>query len=285
MAELSTWLLEPLGYGFFVRALLAASIVGAVCAVVGCFVVLRGMAFFGDALAHAILPGVALGYLLGGGERIGLFWGGLGAALLAALAIAAIGRRGGLKEDSAIGVVFAGMFALGILLISTRRGYAMDLSHILFGNVLGVSAADLARSAGLGALVLLAVLLGYKELVLVSFDEVQARTLRLPVPALNTLLLALIALTVVISLQTVGVALLVAMLVTPAAAAYLVTRSLPAMMATAAAIGVGSGILGLYGSYHLSLRLDVGVASGAAIVLVSTAAFALAFLLSARRGA
>ena len=266
-------LLAPLQYAFMVRGMLAALMVGIVCATVGTYVVLRGMAFFGDALAHAILPGVAVGYLLGGGAREPLFWGALLAALVSSFGIGAIVRGTKIREDTAIGVVFAAMFALGIALISTARSYSLDLAHILFGDILGVSNSDLARIAFLGGGVILAVLLFYKEFLVLSFDPLLAATLRLPARWLEYLLLLLIALTVVVSLQTVGVALMVAMLITPAAAAYLLTRRLPAMMALAAAIASLSGIIGLYVSYYAS------VASGAAIVLTSSVFFALAWLL------
>jgi ABC-type Mn2+/Zn2+ transport system permease subunit len=270
-------LLDPLHYAFFVRALLASVVVGAVCATVGTFIVLRGMAFFGDALAHAILPGVALGYILGGGARGPLVLWGLIAAIVAALGVGTISRNGDIKEDTAIGVVFAGMFALGIALISTRQGYAVDLAHILFGNVLGVGPADLTAVAIVGAAVVLVVLLLYKELILLTFDPVLAATLRLPTTALYYLTMVLIAVTIVASLQTVGVALMVAMLVTPAATAFLLVRRVPAMMAVGASLGACSGVVGLYASYYLE------VASGAAIVLVSTALFAAVWLLAPRR--
>ena len=281
---MSGWLLEPLGYAFVVRALLASVMVGIVCATVGTFVVLRGMAFFGDALAHAILPGVALGFILGGGSQRAVFAGAVLAALASAFGIGRLSRRGGLKEDTAIGIVFAGMFALGIVLISTRSGYARDLTHILFGNVLGVSRGDLALVLGLGLGIVLVVVAFFKEFVLVSFDPVQAATLRLPVERLEALLLSLIALTVVAALQTVGVAMMVAMLVTPASTAYLLTRRLPTMLVLGALIGALSGLVGIYGSYHLSVQRGIAVPSGPAIVLVCSFVFGLAYLAAPGRG-
>jgi manganese/iron transport system permease protein len=276
MPTFINWLVEPLTYPFMQRGLLAAIFVGIVCAVVGTYVVLRGMAFFGDALAHTILPGVALGYLFHGGAREPLFWWALGTSVAAALGIAAISKKSQIKEDTAIGIIFAGMFALGIALISTVRSYAVDLSHFLFGDVLGVSSRTLGLTAIFGVIVLLAVFAFYKEFLTLSFDPVLAATLRLPVGLLNNLLLALIAVTVAVSIQTVGVALVVAMLVTPAATASLLTHRLPSMMALAAVIASLSGGIGLYVSYYL------GIASGAAIVLTATAFFALVFML--RRG-
>ncbi|TRO45632.1 metal ABC transporter permease [Candidatus Bathyarchaeota archaeon] len=275
MAELLDLLLQPLHYPFMLRGLLASIMVGTLCAVVGSYVVLRGMAFFGDALAHAILPGVAASYLMGAN----LFWGALVMGFVTALGIGYVSRRGQVKEDTAIGVIFAASLALGVAMLSTVRDYSVDLTHILFGNVLGVSTSDLWLAAGLSLLVLVAVVAFYKELMLISFDPVLAATLRLPVTALQYLLLVLIALTVVVSLQTVGVALMVAMLVTPAATAYLLTRRLWHMMIAGAVIGVISSVGGLYLSFYLN------IASGAAVVLVCTGLFVVAFLFAPRRGA
>ncbi len=271
------FLLSPLQYGFMVRGLLAAVTVGAVCAVLGTYVVLRGMAFFGDALAHAILPGVAVAYLLGGPQGP-LFWGGLVAGITTALGIGAITKSGQVREDTAIGVLFAAMFALGVALISTTRNFSMDLTHFLFGNVLGVSTADLTRTVLFGGLVLLLIAAFYKEFLVISFDPVLASILRLPAEFFRYLLFVMLAVTVVIALQTVGVALMVAMLVTPAATASLLTRRLPSMMAVAAAVGALSSVVGLYLSYYIN------VASGAAIVLVCTAFFILALIFAPGRG-
>jgi len=262
-------ILEPLQYAFMVRGFAAAVMVGIVSAVVGTYVVLRGMAFFGDALAHSILPGVAVGYLVGGGAREPLFWWALVAAILSALGIGTISRSTKIKEDTAIGIIFAGTFALGVALISTVRSYTVDLTHFLFGDVLGVRNNDLWLIAIFGGLALLLIFAFYKEFMVLSFDPVLAATLRLPVRLLDFLLLILIAITIVVSLQTVGVALMVAMLVTPAATAYLMTKRLPVMMALAAMIASLSGIVGLYISYYWS------IASGSAIVLVCTAIFGL----------
>ena len=197
-------------------------IVGGINAVVGCFVVVRGMSFFGDALAHAILPGVALSYTASGGFVAGnLFVGGLGAGILSALVIAWLTRNEELKEDSAIGIVFVTMFALGIAIISTQSSYAVDLTHILFGSINAISQDDLLTMTALAAIVLLAVLLLYKEFLLVSFDLSLAHSLRLPVQHLKVLLLVLVAVTIVASLQAVGIALMLALLITPAATARL----------------------------------------------------------------
>jgi manganese/iron transport system permease protein len=260
-----------------IRGLAAAVLAGIVCAVVGTYVVLRGMAFFGDALAHTILPGVAVGYLVSGGSREPLFWWALGTSVLASLGIGAITHNARIKEDTAIGIIFAGMFALGIAIISTVRSYAVDLSHFLFGDVLGVSSRGLLLIGIFGALVVLVILAFYKEFLTISFDPVLAQTLRLPVRRLNNLLLALIAVTVAVAMQTVGVALMVAMLVTPAATASLLTRRLPSMMVIAAVIASVSGVVGLYVSYYL------GITSGSAIVLTATLFFLVAFLVKRAR--
>jgi manganese/iron transport system permease protein len=277
MANLLQLFMEPLGYAFMTRGLMAALIVGIVCAVLGAYIVLRGMALFGNALAHAILPGVAVSYLLGGSNQSWLFAGGLVAGILTALGIGAI-SKGGVKQDTAIGVIFTGMFALGIALISTVRSYTVDLTHFLFGDVLGVTSSDLWLISIFGGLVILAILAFYKELLVLSFDPVLAKTLRLPDTFLNYLLLLLIAVTIVLSLQTVGIALMSAMLVTPAATAYLLTRRLPIMMALAATIGAASAVIGLYLSFY------VNIASGPAIVLACTFFFLVAFVASPSRG-
>ncbi len=267
------WLLEPLAFDFMQRGLLAATLVGVICAVVGCYIVLRGMAFLGDALAHTILPGMALGYLVSGGQRGALFWWALAAAVVSSLGIGALSRDGRLKQDTAIGIVFAGMFALGVALISTARSYAVDLSHFLFGNILGITNQDIGLTLTVGAVVLLLVWAFYKEFLVLAFDPQLATTLRLPTRFLEILLSLLTAVAIVAALQTVGVALVAAMLVTPAATAMLLTKSLPRMMLLAALIAAGSGLLGLYISYYFN------VASGAAIVLTCTLIFILVWLL------
>jgi manganese/iron transport system permease protein len=267
-----SWLTAPLAYEFMQRGLLVAMLVGIVCAVVGCYVVLRGMAFLGDALSHAILPGLAVGYLASAGDSTSLFWWALGAAVLSSVSISALSRGGRIKQDTAIGIVFAGMFALGIALISTIRSYAVDLSHFLFGNILGVTTDDVYLTAAVSLVVLLIILAFYKEFTLLSFDPQLATTLRLPARSLDILLSVLTAVAIVVSLQAVGVALVVAMLVTPAATAYLLTKNLRRMMLLAAAIAAGSAVVGLYASYYFN------VASGAAIVLACTAVFIAVWL-------
>ena len=268
------WLTEPFALSFMQRALAASLIVGVLCSVVGCFVVLRAMAFLGDALAHAILPGVAIAYLLGADVLVGA----LVAAVLVAVGIGLFSRHGGLKEDTAIGILFAAALALGVVLMSTVRSYATDLTHILFGNVLGVATADLWLT-GIIAVVTLAVLLVlFKEFQLATFDPVLAHMLGKRPELLRFTMLILLSLTIVASLKTVGVGLVAALLVTPAATAYLLTRRLSTMMAVSAAVGVLASVVGLYLSYYLD------IASGAAVVLVATAAFLAAYVAAPRRG-
>jgi len=269
-----SWLLEPFSYGFMQRGFAAAVIVGVLCAVIGVYIVLRGMAFMGDAMAHAILPGVAIAYLLKGSLLIGA----LIASLVVAGGITLFSRKGSIKEDTAIGIFFAAALSLGIAIISGVRSYAVDLSHILFGNVLSVSSMDLVVTTILAVSVVTVILVLYKPFLVVSFDPVLAATLRMPAESLRGILLVLIALTVVISMQTVGVGLVAAMLVTPAAAAYLLARRLPVMFLISAAIGAFSGAGGLLASYYLN------IASGSAIALFATFIFLLAYLFAPQKG-
>lgn len=262
------WLAEPLQYDFMVRAMIAVCIVGVVCAVLGTYVVLRGMAFLGDALAHTILPGVVIAFLIGAPLAVGA----LVFAILTALVIGVLTEERAVKEDTAIGVVFAGMFAFGIALLSASGNYAVDLSHFLFGDLLGVSATDLMWMAALGTFALGAVVALYKEFLLITFDPVLAKTLRLPVRTLHYVLLVLIAVTVVTALQVVGIALMLAVLITPAASAAMLATRVHTIMALAAVLGVVSGVVGLYLSYYFD------IASGAAVVLVATALFAVIFV-------
>lgn len=268
------WLVTPFSYAFMQRAFMASLVVGILCAIVGCYVVLRSMAFLGDALAHAVLPGIAIAYLVGGNLTIGA----LITAILVSLGIGFISRQGNIREDTAIGILFSAALSLGIVLISSIRSYAVDLSHILFGDVLGVSSNDLILTVVIAAVVLALVLLLYRRFLVVLFDPILAVTQRLRVGLLNTVLLVLLAVTIVISLQTVGVALVAAMLVTPPATAYLLTRRLPAMMLLSACFGAFSSVVGLYASFYAN------VASGAAIVLTATVVFTLVYLFSPQKG-
>ena len=267
-------LLSPLSYAFMQRGLIEVLMVGVLCAIMGTYVVLRSMAFLGDAMAHAVLPGVAIAYLIGGN----LTAGALFAALLIALGIGLFSNRGVIKEDTAIGILFSASLSFGVALISTIRTYAVDLSHILFGNLLGVSVSDIWLTGLLGLVIIAVVLVLYKPFLIISFDPVLAATLRLPIGFLRNLMLVLLAITIVISMQTVGVGLVSAMLVTPAATAYLLARRLPSMMLLSAFFGAISSLIGLYLSYYLS------VSSGAAIILTATLFFFLAYLIAPQRG-
>jgi len=262
--------LDPLQFQFMERALTAAILVGGISGFVGAFVVVRGMAFFGDALAHSILPGVALAYLY---ER-DLFMGGLIAGVGTAVGVGWLTREQRIKEDTAIGILFAGMFALGIAIISSSRSYATDLSHILFGNILGVSPEDLTIMRWCGVVVVGIILLFYKELVISSFDPTFARSVKLPNEFLRMLLLVLVAITIVASLRIVGISMMIAMLVTPPATARLLVKRFFLMMILSAAIGIFSGIGGLYISFHQD------VATGPAIVLTATGIFLFVFILT-----
>jgi manganese/iron transport system permease protein len=259
-------ILGPLAFPFFVRALVASAIVGLVCAVVGSYMVLRGLAFMGDALSHSAFPGVVAAYLLKGPFYLGAAIAAVGTAL----AIGWVTRRGQLRGDTAIGVLFAGMFALGIFLFSLIPNYVGDLFGFLFGEVLGISVGDLIALTGLAIVVLAIVALLWKELLYATFDPLGAAASGLPVVRLDYLFLALIALTIVISLQAVGIILVVAMLVTPAATGQILSQSFGRLVAVAIVIGIVSPIVGLYLSYWLN------AASGATIVLVETGIFVAA---------
>lgn len=258
-------LLEPLGYGFMLRALAGALIVAAVCASVGVFVVLRGLAFLGDAIAHAAFPGVVIAYLL----RLDLIVGGSLAAVAGALGMGALARRSGLREDTAIGVVFSGMFALGLVLFSGIRTYTGDLLGVLFGNVLGITTDQLVLVGAIAALVVLVLGLLWREFVFVGFDPTGAAATGMRLALYDALLLGLIGLTIAISIQIVGIVLVVAMLVTPAATARLVAVDLRQMLVTSLAFAAAAALSGIYLSYHLN------TASGGTIVLVSTLLFGM----------
>jgi manganese/iron transport system permease protein len=241
-------LLAPLGDAFFIRALVALALVGVVCAVVGTFVVVRGIAFIGDAIAHAGFPGVVAAYILG----IPFYIGAAIAAVGTALAIGWVTKRAGLRQDTSIGVLFAGTFALGVFLFSTIDGYVADLFSFLFGNVLAIGAEDLVALVVLGGGVILTVAVLWKELLYATFDALGAAASGIDTGRLEYLFLALVALTIVVSLQAVGIILVVAMLVTPAAAAQLLTVRFTRVMLLAGVIGISSAVIGLYLSYWLA---------------------------------
>ncbi len=264
-------ILEPLQYGFILRGLIGLTLISALCGVIGVYVVLRGLSYIGDAMAHAVFPGIVAAFLL----KINLLIGGVVAAVLTSLGIGYVTQRSGLKQDSAIGIVFVGMFAFGVVLLSSARTYAVDLSRFLIGDPLGISNEALWTTLAVGALIALVLAAFHKEFLLLAFDPTEARVIGLPVERLNNLLLVLIALAVVLAIQVVGTILVVSLLVTSSSTARLLTSRVRTMMLAGAGIGALSGALGLYGSYYLNAP------AGAMIVLVNTLLFVI--VLSARR--
>jgi ABC-type Mn2+/Zn2+ transport system permease subunit len=266
-------MLEILSYTFMQRALLASVLIGTISAVIGVYVVLRGLSFIGAGIAHASFGGVALGFLLGINPTLTA----VGFCLLTAWGIAWTSRRAEVKEDTAIGIFFAATMALGILFIGLMEDYNVDLFGYLFGSVLSVTQADLWLSGLLGAGVLLTVGLFFKELLFITFDPEMARVSGLPATALYVLLLSLMALTIVLSIKVVGIILVSALIVIPAAAAYQLTEDFWPMMILAVIIGNISALSGLFLSYELD------TASGATMVLTATLVFLLSALWSPRR--
>jgi manganese/iron transport system permease protein len=267
-------LLHPLTLGFMQRALVAAVLVGALTALVGAYVVLKGLAFIGDAISHAAFPGVVVAFML----KLPIYPGAIVAALLTALGVGWVSRRAALRLDTSIGVLFAGAFAAGVLLISTIKGYVGDLMSFLFGNVLAVTTSDLVVVAVLSLLVLIALAATYKELLFATFDPLGAQAAGYPVGLLEYGLLVLVALAIAVSIQVVGIILVVAMLVTPAATAQLLTRRFASLLILSVLLSVIESVVGLFLSFYGNW------ASGATIVLVETGVFGLAMLVSPRRG-
>jgi len=274
MSEIVDFLTDPWTFEFMRRALIAAVVVSVVAAVIGSFVILKGMAFVGDALPHASFGGVAVAFALGENLYIG---GGI-AALITALLIGFISRRGLIRYDTAIGILFVAAFALGVAIVQKQQNYTTDLFSFVFGNVLAVDWNDVWLTVAIGLVVLVVIALFYKELLFTSYDPAMASASGLPVDAIQYGLLALLALTTVIALQTVGIVLVVALLITPAATAQLLTRSLSTMMLAGAFLGALSSLVGLYVAWHAN------VSASASIVLTATGLFALAFLLAPSRG-
>lgn len=269
-----SWLTDPWQYTFMQHAFLAILLVGIICGAIGVFVILRGYSFLGDALAHAIFPGVVITFILGGNFVVGA----LIAAIIISVLIGVVSQSGRINSDTAIGVLFAGSFALGIALMSLQSGYVRDLNAFLFGSILGVSRDDLVLTAGVGVLVLALLALFRREITLISFDRVFARSTGLNLWWFDQLFLVLLAMAIVISLQTVGNILVLAMLVTPAATARMLTDNLKKMIALSSTLGAASGLIGLYISYY------EGVPSGAAVVMTATAIFGIVFLFAPRTG-
>ncbi|MGZ5336038.1 MAG: metal ABC transporter permease [Solirubrobacterales bacterium] len=273
------WLIDPFQAEFVRTGALAAAAVGVICGVVGSYVILRGMALMADSLAHGVLPGVAIAFALtaSGGDQgpdeAALFAGALVAGLATAAGTSLILRRSQVRHETAAGVVFVFMLALGVVIVSRVEGYSVDLTSFLFGDVLGVSGGEVAFSAILAAAVLLVVALLYRPFLLLSFDPQRAAALGLPVQRLDLMMLVLVTLAVVIGFRVVGALLVLGLLIAPPATAALVTKRLPAMMAVSAAIAAASAPLGLLLSWHLDL------AAGGSIVLVAVSAFLLALML------
>lgn len=274
------FLVDPFEAEFVRNGALAAALVGVLCGVVGCYVVLRGMALMADSLAHGVLPGVAVAFMITAGgsatgaepDQVAIALGALIAGLVTAAATSLILRRSRLREETAAAVVFVFMLALGVVLISRTEGYTVDLTAFLFGDVLGVGSGDVVATAVLTALVLALVAVLYRPLLLLSFDRQRAAALGLRIDALQLVMLVVITLAVVIGFRVVGSLLVLGMLLAPPAAAALVTKRLPAMMALSAAIAALSAPIGLLLSWHLDL------AAGASIVLVPVTAFMVLLL-------
>jgi manganese/iron transport system permease protein len=268
-------LIEPLQYGFMQRSLIIAILVGLICAVVGSYLMVQRLALLGDAISHSVLPGLAISFILGGNIFIGAFIAGI----LSTVAIAWIRTRSPIKEDAAMGIVLSSFFALGITLITlVQKDNKIDLNHFLFGNILGVSPDEVRDTALIAALVLFVVIILYKELLFYTFDPTGAKAVGLPVNWLNFGLMVLIALTVVASMKAVGVVLVLSLLITPGATAYLLVPRLHQIMFLGAIIGIISSIAGMYLSYFYNLP------SGPAIVLVVSGLFVLALFFSPSYG-
>ncbi len=268
-------LIEPLQYSFMQRSLIVAILVGIICSVVGCYLMVQRLALLGDAISHAVLPGLAIAYIIGANIFVGAFIAGV----ISTAIINVIRTRSNIKEDAAMGIVFSAFFALGIALITViQKDNKIDLSHFLFGNILGVTLDDVRDTAIIAVAIVLIVVLIYKELLFYTFDPLGAEAVGLPVNLLNFGLMVLITLTIVASLKAVGVVLVLSLLITPAATAYLLVSRLHHMMFLGVGVGVISSITGMYLSYYYNLP------SGPAIVLVASGLFTLAFLFSPSQG-
>lgn len=266
---------EPLQYGFMQRSLIVAVTVGVICAVVGSYLMVQRLALLGDAISHSVLPGLAIAYLVGANIFLGAFIAGIISTVLINL----ISTRSDIKEDTAMGIVFSAFFALGITLITiVQKDNKIDLNHFLFGNILAVDGSEVRDTLIIAGIVLTVVLLLYKELLFYTFDKLGAQAVGLPVNLLDLGLMMLIGLTIVASLKAVGVVLVLSLLITPAATAYLLVNRLHLVMLFGVVIGVTSSITGMYLSYYYNLP------SGPAIVLVASALFIVAFLFSPSQG-
>ena len=266
-------LLTPLRYDYMLKAIFVSGLIGAVCAFLSCFITLKGWSLMGDALSHAVVPGVAIASLIGLPFAAGAFFSGL----LAALGMAFIKRKTRLREDAVIGVVFTAFFALGIFLISVFPS-GVDLRTVVFGNILGISDGDIVQIVLISAVTLTVLGLKWRDLLLFCFDPLQARALGLNVAALHFTLLALLSATAVAALQTVGAVLVVAMLVTPGATAYLLTDRFPRMLGIAVGMGIGTSLAGAYGSYFFD------GSTGGCIVTLQSLLFVAALIFAPKHG-
>ena len=260
------YIVEPFQYGFMVRALIVSVLVGVMCPVLGAYVITRGRAFMGDALAHSVLPAMVVAFLLG----ISPFFAAVPAGIVIALLMGSVARRTGISEDTSIGIIFAGMFALGLVMLSTSNNITVNIEDLLLGQVLGVSQTDVFVSLGLTALVIAGLYTFHRQLVYTTFDPVGAKVVGIRTGLIEYVLLALLALVIVIGIQAAGIVLVMAMLITPAAAAYLIAKRFTGVMIIGALIGALSAVAGLYLSYHADLP------SGPSMALVATGIFAVA---------
>ena len=267
------WIILPLSYPFMQRALIVAVLVGAVCAVLSCYLVLKGWSLMGDAISHAVLPGIVIAYAVGLPLAVGAFVAGLSCALLTGF----LKENSRIKEDTVVGLVFSGMFGFGLVLF-TKIETDQHLNHILFGNMLVVSVRDLAETAIIAGGTMLIVLLKRRDLLLYCFDPNHARAIGLPVRVIHYGLLVLLALTIVASLKAVGIILVVAMLVAPGAIAYLLTDSFERMLVIAVSVATSASAIGTIASFHID------GATGACIVLVQATMFVAALLFAPKRG-
>lgn len=274
MTALDTWLVAPLAHEFMQRGLLAALLVGVVCAVLSCFLILKGWSLMGDAVSHAVLPGIVLAQILGLPLAAGAFVAGLSCSL----AIGYLKENSRVKEDTVMGIVFSGLFALGLVMF-VKVESDQHLLHILFGNMLGVSWSDLAETAVIAVPTIAIMVALRRDFLLVAFDAAHARAIGLPVRWLNVGLLMLLALTIVAALKAVGIILVVAMLIAPGAIGFLTTRRFDAMLVVAVAVATVSSVIGTILSYHLD------GATGPCIVVVQAAFFLAALALNLRRAA
>ena len=271
--DLVHWFTAPLQYEYMVKAIYVSALVGLVCSALSCYMTLKGWALMGDAVSHAVMPGVVVAYLLNIPLAVGAFVFGVGSVI----AIGFIKDKTRVKEDTVIGVVFTGFFALGLVLVSKIRS-SIDLTHILFGNVLGISDADIVQTAIISGITLITLAVLRKDLILFCFDSTHARSIGLNITFLYYVLLSLLSLTAVAGLQTVGIILVVAMLVTPGATAYLLSDRFDRMMLIAMASGVFSSVMGTYISYHID------GSTGGCIVVVQTLIFLLAMIFAPKHG-